>query len=213
MTSAARFQRIYTALRTRICLLDHPPGTKLSEDSLASEFGTSRTPVRRVLARLEDEGLVESRHGIGTLVMDVDIREMTQVYDLRMELAQLSAGLSPRPVSATMLNAMHLLVARGAALQANPDARDFAELNMDFHAFALGLTGNAALRDVTDRLYFLTARIWLKAIPQMDLEIETAIFLDELRQTRAALEVGDLHAAALIRRAHISMSFKRLSGF
>lgn len=213
MTAApARFQRIYDTLRTRICLLDAPPGTRLSEESLAAEFGTSRTPVRRVLARLEDEGLVESRHGIGTLVTDVDIQEMAQVYALRCELAQLVGRLAPCAITAATLHDMHALLARGTALRSAPDPRAFARLNMEFHAFGLTLTGNAALRATAERLYFLTARIWLKAIPQMDLATETAIFLEELRQTLHALESGDTEAAALIRRAHISMSFKRLSG-
>jgi DNA-binding GntR family transcriptional regulator len=41
----ARFLRLHGALRTRICLLDYPPGTRLSEEALAAEFGTSRTPL------------------------------------------------------------------------------------------------------------------------------------------------------------------------
>ena len=93
--AAARFQRLHAELRARICLLDYPPGTRLSEETLAAEFGTSRTPLRRVLARLEDEGLLTSRHGVGTLVTDVDLAEMAQVYALRLELAQLAGQLSP----------------------------------------------------------------------------------------------------------------------
>ncbi len=214
MTEASeRFQRLYVTLRDRICLLDYPPGSKLGEEALAEEFGTSRTPLRRVLARLEDEGLVESRHGIGTLVTDVDLREMAQTYELRLELAQMAGRLSPQPVTFDVLHAMLDLVSRGEALQQAPDARSFARLSMDFHDFGLSLTRNMPLRDMADRLYYRTARVWLKAIPQLDLGHECAIFLDELRQTQVALEAGDLQAAALIRRAHISMSLKRLSGF
>ena len=89
-----RFERIYRTLRDRICLLDYPPGTRLSEEELADEFATSRTPIRRVLARLEIEGLVKARHGVGTIVTDIDIEELTQVYHLRMELAVLIGRLS-----------------------------------------------------------------------------------------------------------------------
>ncbi|MDO7654393.1 MAG: winged helix-turn-helix domain-containing protein, partial [Paracoccaceae bacterium] len=52
-------------IRSRISVLDYPPGMRLSEVELAEEFGTSRTPLRRVLARLEDEGLVKPMHGVG----------------------------------------------------------------------------------------------------------------------------------------------------
>ena len=63
-----RFERIYGIIRDRICLLDYAPGMRLGEEELAKEFGVSRTPIRRVLSRLETEGLLESRHGVGTFV-------------------------------------------------------------------------------------------------------------------------------------------------
>ena len=90
-----RFDRLYTTLRDRICLLEYPPGTRLSEEALAEEFGVSRTPLRRVLGWLESQGLLQSVQGVGTIVTDVDIEELTQVYQLRMELAELLGKLSP----------------------------------------------------------------------------------------------------------------------
>lgn len=214
MTKASDlFDKIYIDLRDRICLLHYPPGTKLSEEALASEYGTSRTPLRRVLGRLEHEGLLESRHGIGTFVTDVDLREMAQTFELRLELAQMAGRLSTRPITYDVLEAVQKLVERGQALVKAPDPQTFARLNIDYHSFTLDLTGNLALREVADRLYYRTARIWLKAIPQLDLARECRIFLDELRQVEIALEAGDLQAAALIRRAHVSMGLKRLTGF
>ena len=47
-----RFERIYNTIRDRICLIEYEPGARLGEEELAREFGVSRTPVRRVLARL-----------------------------------------------------------------------------------------------------------------------------------------------------------------
>ncbi|MFZ7092089.1 GntR family transcriptional regulator [Primorskyibacter sp. 2E233] len=212
MTEAStRFQRLYGALRTRICLLEYPPGTRLSEEVLAAEFGTSRTPLRRVLARLEDEGLVVSRHGVGTLVTDVELTEMAQVYALRLELAQLVGTLSPVAITPSMLSRIDDFAAQGVALAQAPDAQTFAQLNMEYHAFGLSLSENMALQNTAERLYFLTARIWLKSISRLDLERECATFSDEIQQTREALHIGDLQAAALIRRSHISMSFHRLS--
>ena len=210
-TAAARHQRLHAELRERICLLDYPPGTRLSEEALAAEFGTSRTPLRRVLARLEDEGLVESRHGIGTLVTDVDMALMAQVYDLRLHLSALVGQLDPLPVTAGVMAEIREFVTRGEALLAAPDPRAFAALNSAYHHFGLSLTGNAPLRETAARLYYLTARIWLTSIPRMNLTSECAIFLGEMRETETALAAGDTAAAALIRRAHISMSVRRMS--
>ncbi|SMC62133.1 transcriptional regulator, GntR family [Primorskyibacter flagellatus] len=214
MTEASeRFARMHAALRDRICLLDYTPGTRLSEAELATEFKTSRTPVRRVLARLEDEGLVQTRHGIGTIVTDANIRTMAQTYELRMELAQLAGQLSPRPVRPADLQRLDALCRQTEALVIRPDPRAFAVLNMHLHQFLTSLTSNAALCQVSDRLYYQTARIWLLAIPDLDLLSEVQIFAAEIWQIHTALSTGDLRAVGLLRRAHISMSFKRLGGF
>ena len=98
-----KFQLMYDALRTRICLLDYAPGQRLSEEKLAEEFGVSRTPLRRVLGRLESEGLLESVQSVGTIVTDVDIEELAQAYQLRMELAELIGRLSPASVTPELL--------------------------------------------------------------------------------------------------------------
>lgn len=208
----ARLTRLHDTLRSRICLLDYAPGSRLSEETLAAEFGTSRTPLRRALARLEDEGLIQTQHGVGTIVTDVDLAEMGRTYELRRELAGLAGRLSPVAVTPDIITRAHEFVLRGRALARSPDAREFARLNMDFFHFGAALTENEALRETSERLYYRTARIWLKSISRLDLGDEVRIFLSELEQTAAAIEGHDLLAAALIRQAHISMCEARLTG-
>jgi DNA-binding GntR family transcriptional regulator len=92
-----RFETIYNEIRDRICLLRYPPGHTLGESELAREFGISRTPIRRVLQRLEYEGLVESRQGIGTIVTLIDLEELREIDALRMKLAEISGEMMPLP--------------------------------------------------------------------------------------------------------------------
>lgn len=205
-----RFQRLYETLRDRICLLDYPPGARLGEEALAAEFGISRTPLRRVLGRLESEGLVKSVQGVGTLVTDVDIDALAQVYELRMELAELIGRLSPVAPDADTVALFRALHERGQTLMAEPDPRAFARLNMDFFQTLMQLTRSEPFRSTSARLYYQTSRIWLKSIPHLDLAEEVAIFADEIADILAAVELGDQNAAGHIRRAHISMSFTRL---
>lgn len=206
----ARFDRLHDILRSRICLLDYPPGMRLSEAVIAVEFGVSRTPLRRVLTRLETEGLLASVHGVGTFVTDVDIDELEQVYRLRMELAELLGRLAPVAPGDEDLARLRSLATEAQRLASAPDPRAFAELNMAFFRALMRLTANEPLREVSERLYYRTARIWLKAIPRMDLRDETEVFAREVNDILAAIELGDLEAAGHIRRSHISMSFLRL---
>ncbi|MDR0810145.1 MAG: GntR family transcriptional regulator [Gemmobacter sp.] len=207
-----RFERMYSILRTRICLLDYPPGTRLSEEALAAEFGTSRTPLRRVLVRLEGEGLVQSVHGVGTFVTDADFTELEQTYQLRMELTELLGILGPKPPDPALWERLEALSAEVHALADTPDARRFGELNMEFVLTFHRISGNVPLRDICDRLFFQTARIWLKsmAAARIDVAAEVRIFADEIDECLRALAIGDVRSAALIQRTHISMSFVRM---
>lgn len=206
----ARFQRLYLVLRNRICLLDYPPGSRLSEEALATEFGVSRTPLRRVLGWLEAQGLVTSVQGVGTIVTDADIGALLQVYQMRMELAELIGKLSPVEPDEEIRQMFRDLHSRSLALVDMPNPRVFAKLNMDFFHALMKLTGNEPLREISERLYYQTTRIWLKNIAQMDLKEEVTIFSREIADILAAVEIGDLEAAGHIRRSHISMSFTRL---
>ncbi|SDQ75008.1 GntR family transcriptional regulator [Pseudovibrio sp. Tun.PSC04-5.I4] len=207
-----RFDRMYQEIRNRICLLEYIPGTRLSETELAEEFGISRTPLRRVLVRLESDGLLLSVHGVGTFVTDVDIKELEQTYLLRMELAELSGKLSPVHPNDALMAEFHVLSTRSKQLVKSPNAREFACLTMDFFLTLLQLTENDPLREVSERLYIHTARIWLKSVfaSVIDLADEVAVFDRELDDILAALKLGDLQAVALIQRVHISMSFTRM---
>jgi DNA-binding GntR family transcriptional regulator len=205
-----RFDLIYGTLRDRICLLDYPPGSRLSEEELAQEFEISRTPVRRVLARLESEGLVQSVHGVGTIVTDVDINELQQVYHLRLELAMLIGKLSPIPRTAADLDRIRALIARCDAVLAKPDQRIFLRLNMDFFHELSAMTGNQPLRDINERLYVQVARVVAKMMPQLGLTEEITAFRNEMMEILAAAEIGDWDSIGHIRRAHISMSFRRM---
>ena len=112
--------------------------------------------------------------------------------DTLAALARPTVGhLDPAPVTAEVLAGIADHVARGTALVASPDARSFAQLNMDYHGFGLSLTDNLPLRATAERLYFLTARIWLQSIPRMDLASECAIFLSEMQDTAARILEAD----------------------
>jgi DNA-binding GntR family transcriptional regulator len=211
--SRERFERIYKTIRDRICLLEYQPGERLAEEELAQEFHVSRTPVRRVFSKLESEGLLESRHGVGTFVTDVDIDALSQVFKLRMELAQLIGRLDPIPRAESDLARVRALLIRCDTLLKKPDAKAYARLNMDFFQELSAMIGNAPLREISERLYYLTTRIWLKSVPHLNLPDEIEVFRREMADILQAMAVGDLEAVGHIRRSHISMSVKRMKRY
>src|ERR1700751_722073 len=79
----------------RECILDGtlPPGTKLSQVSLAAQLGISRTPLREVLRMLQEEGLVEIEPNQRTRVAGLDPQELDDVYASRILLETLALSI------------------------------------------------------------------------------------------------------------------------
>jgi DNA-binding GntR family transcriptional regulator len=208
----ARLALIHEELRQRICLLVYPPGLRLAEETLAAEFGVSRTPIRAVLARLEQEGLVAARHGVGSFVTAPDPDELRETYALRMRLAELIGELDPRPPNGAVLARMQDILAGLDRLALAPDATDYARVNMAFQKELAAAIGNRVLREVGENLYFRTARFFLQSVDRLDLAEETLIFRAEVAEIVAAMARGDMRAVGFIRRNHIARSYHRMSG-
>jgi GntR family transcriptional regulator len=65
----SRYGALASALRQRILAGEWPPGHALpAETTLASEHGVALGTLRRALDVLDDQGLIERRHGRGTFV-------------------------------------------------------------------------------------------------------------------------------------------------
>lgn len=69
---AQRPVRVCGALRTRIISGAYCPGERITEQSLAEEFGISRIPVREALRVLEAQGYVRIQPQHGTFVRAID---------------------------------------------------------------------------------------------------------------------------------------------
>ena len=166
-----RFEALYGILRERILLLDFPPGTDLKESTLAKEFGVSRTPIRRTLQALEVDGLVEARPGIGTFVTSFDLSSLKDSYALRMRLSELVGDFPPNyPVSSLCLEAEELLK-RAKALADNYDFNTLLKINNDLQHLSGRCTGNLELRDILERLYSKTIRIYYDMVRERPLEL------------------------------------------
>ena len=96
-------------------------GDKLpTESAIMEAHGVSRTVVREAISRLQAAGQVETRHGIGTFVLDtpspsgfridpatvVTLRDVLAILELRISLEVESAGLAAQRRSAEHLAAM-----------------------------------------------------------------------------------------------------------
>lgn len=205
---------IYKIIRERICVGDYPPGEILSEQVLANEFDRSRTPIRKVLQRLEHEQFVTIKHGIGTIITPVNLRSIKQIYTLRMKLAEMIGELPPVAVPKDEhIESLQRLLDQIQNLREQKDVRKLAQFNIAMHDVRQPLIGNEELRRVFDGLYYRTGRVWLQVLPDLDFDEEVNFLVEEINQTIQALRAKDMCAVGLIRRNGISLSLGRIINY
>ena len=78
-----RRNKIRNTVVARILDGTYPPGTRLKELALASEFGVSQAPVREALRELEASGLAVSEPFRGTRVLGADAADLGEAYELK----------------------------------------------------------------------------------------------------------------------------------
>src|ERR671918_294012 len=86
----------YTRLRDAVVRVELAPAAPVSEAQLVETYGFSKAAVRAALARLRAEGLVLAEPRRGHVVAPLTMRDVLEIYDLRLLLeppaAEAAAG-------------------------------------------------------------------------------------------------------------------------
>ncbi len=96
--------RIYEHIKEMIQSGKYQSGEKIpSETDLVNELSVSRNSLREAITRLEHEGYLVRKHGIGTFVMDVKVDKVNAAIDKLYSTSKLiaSQGKTPGTVDLT----------------------------------------------------------------------------------------------------------------
>jgi GntR family transcriptional repressor for pyruvate dehydrogenase complex len=201
------------------------PGDKLpTESEIMQAFGVSRTVVREALSRLQAAGLVETRHGVGTFVLQqraagvfrLDPGEIATsvdvlaVLELRISLETESAGLAAsRRTEAQLLSMRQALddFERNVAVAGDTVAPDFR-----FHLEIARSTGNPYFADIMSHLgTTIIPRTRISALRNMD---GGGAYLSRVNREHeeiyAAIARRDSESARAAMRIHLTNSRERL---
>ncbi|WP_037048022.1 GntR family transcriptional regulator [Pseudonocardia halophobica] len=192
--------RAYEAIRDRLVMLEIRPGDPLNDDRLAAELGTGRTPVREALKRLEGDRLVVAYPRRGTFATAVDITDLANLSEVRLNLEPLAARSAARNAGSVDRAELGRLGDRIAALDPSGDPRELLRADVEVHRALYRATGNPHLEDVCVRLDNLATRIWvlfLDRLPALPGHVHE--HADLLR----AVVAGEEEKAAELALAHV----------
>jgi GntR family transcriptional regulator, carbon starvation induced regulator len=89
-----RNEWVAARLREGILSGELAPGIRLKADALAERWSVSPTPVRESLQRLAADGLVDLEPGRGAHVAELSVKEMVEIYSIRLMLEPFALRLS-----------------------------------------------------------------------------------------------------------------------
>jgi DNA-binding FadR family transcriptional regulator len=201
------------------------PGDKLpTESSLMAQHGVSRTVVREAISHLQAAGLVQTRHGIGTFVLEraqsglgidaeniLTLRDVLAVLELRIGVETETAGLAASRRTEDQVEEL-----TGALLemqQAMAEGRSAVEADKRFHLMIAQATGNRYFVDILAQLgNAIIPRARLNT-PELEQD-KPADFHERVSREHddifRAIERRDPEAARAAMRTHLSNSRERL---
>lgn len=142
------YEEVADQLRTRIFAHTLAPGAWIDEQSLAKEFGISRTPLREAIKVLAAEGLVTMKLRRGAYVTEVNRGDLEQIFTVLSLLegeAAREAATKAREKDLNELDDLHLKLEKAAA-DRNLDL--FFEINVRFHERIIAIAANPWMSQV-----------------------------------------------------------------
>ncbi|MGE5601472.1 MAG: GntR family transcriptional regulator [Nitrososphaerales archaeon] len=189
----------YGLIRTRITTLELAPGALINAQQLAAELNLPLFAVEEALKLLAHDHLVRITLRHGTYVADVNIADLEQLSELRIELESLAAALAAQRATADDLAVLEALreaqVPHDAA-----DARTLFDLDHRFHQAIAQAAKNIYLAETLEQFYGMSLRLWYLVLPRLQFlpgSVEKHLALvDAIRRKQPAV-------AEQIARAHV----------
>lgn len=195
----------YHWLKEHIAELPPDGGTFLTESAVAQAAGTSRTPVREALLRLEAEGFLQIVPKKGAFVPPISDAEVRAVMEAR-GLIENWCVRRVLPVGERFLTELQELLAEQERLIDDPVG--FIERDRAFHRAIVRQAGNPVLAEFYESLRDRQVRMGLRAV--VNEQNRARAVLAEHAAIVAALRLGEPDPAAAAITEHLTSTLAAL---
>lgn len=198
MKQASLSEQAYESIKQEIVSLKLPPGSVINEATLQGELGLGRTPIREALKRLSLEKLVVIVPRRGMFVTEIGIRDLQQLFEMRLPLESLAARLAAK--RGTDEHWQRMQAALNDLSMDDIDNKALINIDRTCHEIIYEAADNEFLRDTLVTHYALSLRLWYYFLSRIG-DMREAII--EHRLIMDALRARDSNQAARLMERHI----------
>jgi DNA-binding GntR family transcriptional regulator len=134
------------------------PGSRLSEQGLATSLGVSRGPLREAIRRLEGRKLLERTPNIGVRVAALSLKDLNEILQIREALEGMACALAAKHMSDEEVQGLRKLLAEHERQKAVQEGKGYYQesKDFDFHFRIVTAARNERLHQMLfDDLYHL----------------------------------------------------------
>lgn len=193
--------QVYTMLKDQILSGQLKGGMKIPEESLAEQFGVSRTPIREAIRRLSEYGLVTTRPRSYALVSTISQHEADDIAKVRVTLEQLAIDTIDDTAYTEHVKELSRYAADCQYAMGVGDRATVFEQDSLFHLALVRASGNSALINICERL---DAKVQQLRIAQNLPEDELSYYLGQHAQLMSYLKNGEKEACKHLLYEHIT---------
>jgi DNA-binding GntR family transcriptional regulator len=193
-------ERVYEVLKRSIIFQEIPPGEKIDEETLASQLGVSRTPIRESLCRLENEGIVKIIPRRGAFVVKHSQERIVEILLLREALEGLAVRLAAENISEATLEELKLLFRDFSESNIRQRSKNYTQADLAFHTLIVNQSKNDLLGSM---MKILNDHIQMLRLRTVALEGRPEQSLTEHLKIIEALEKRNPSLAESLMREHI----------
>ncbi|WP_338045151.1 GntR family transcriptional regulator [Paenibacillus humicola] len=128
----SRGEEIACEIRLRIVTGAIAPGEVLSENRIAGDYGSSRSPVRDAFKLLAGEGLIRPER-MGAVVLGLGLQDVEELYDVRHLIERFVQLRVSRFETGALLKRLRHIVDKMELAVRHRDIAEFAWHDMSFH--------------------------------------------------------------------------------
>ena len=199
-------ERVFHQLQDAIVRGEIAPGSKITEPGLSKTYGISRGPLREAMRRLEAHRLIERVPHVGARVVQLSMKELLELFDLREALESMAARLAAEHMTAEEIAGLREVL----SVHESQDDLKRGEVyyqregDLDFHyRIVLGSHNKMLMNLLCDDLYYLV-RLYRTQFSASGTRPQRAFV--EHHRIVDAIEAGDAELAELLMRRHVSAS-------
>ncbi len=126
-------EQVYKNLKASILNQTLPQNKRLVEERLAEELGTSRTPVREAIQKLEKEGLIYKLSKGGYAVSAIKEGDIEEILGIRSILEGYAAHLATTRITDEDIESLEEIVNKEEQCLNRGDQEGCINLNTEFH--------------------------------------------------------------------------------